>query len=46
MDFDLQGVTEPAAHLAARGVGDGFDGDGAGGVIIAKNYWRMHWPPK
>jgi hypothetical protein len=29
--LDLQGITEPTAHLAARGVGDGFDGEGAGG---------------
>ena len=31
VDLDLQGVTEPAAHYAARGVGDGFDREGAGG---------------
>ena len=31
VDLDLEGVTEPTDHLAARGVGDGFDGEGAGG---------------
>jgi len=31
VDLDLQGVAEPAAHHAARSVGDGFDGEGAGG---------------
>ena len=31
VDFDLQRITEPADDRAARGVGDGFDGEGAGG---------------
>lgn len=31
VDFYLQRVTEPADDRAARGVGDGFDGEGAGG---------------
>ncbi len=29
VDFDFQGVAEPTDHLAARGVGNGFDGEGA-----------------
>ena len=29
---DVQRVTKPADNGAARGVGDGLDGEGAGGV--------------
>ena len=31
VDFYLQRITEPADDRAARGVGDGFDGEAAGG---------------
>ncbi len=30
VDFDFKRVTEPADDRVARGVGDGFDGEGAG----------------
>lgn len=30
VDFDFEGVAEPADDLAARGVGDRFDGERAG----------------
>jgi hypothetical protein len=38
VDFYFERITEPTDDRAARGVGDGFDGEGAGGQF---QNWRL-----
>lgn len=38
VDYYLQRITEPADDRAARGVGDGSDGEGAGGCTTLRHH--------
>ena len=48
VDFDLQRITEPADDRAARGVGDGFDWEGAGSGrhrILSRRFFEERREP-